>query len=296
MSECTRSSITSLRVSVLALIAAAALGACSAEAPASSDADRTLRIAVAKFQHETCTFCPGGDTEIADWIRVRPPFDDEALFESGDFVRGFTARAREYGNVELLPLRSPEGVFGGSSRSWNSEETFEHFAGMIIEDLRSAMPVDGVYLALHGAMAVRNVPRPEAELARRVREIVGPDVPIAGSFDLHGNEDEEFLRWADFSFVTKRYPHYDAYIQGERSARHDHQYRSGRLLPHNGNAEAGHYYADGRPVDRPVPVDGRHGTRPTLGVARAGRLRERLLWISLVGRTGRRSDGPGDDQ
>ena len=219
MSECTRSSITSLRVSVLALIAAAALGACSAEAPASSDADRTLRIAVAKFQHETCTFCPGGDTEIADWIRVRPPFDDEALFESGDFVRGFTARAREYGNVELLPLRSPEGVFGGSSRSWNSEETFEHFAGMIIEDLRSAMPVDGVYLALHGAMAVRNVPRPEAELARRVREIVGPDVPIAGSFDLHGNEDEEFLRWADFSFVTKRYPHYDAYIQGERSAR-----------------------------------------------------------------------------
>jgi len=90
---------------------------------------------------------------------------------------------------------------------------------MIIEDLRAAMPVDGVYLALHGALAVRNVRRPEAELARRVREVMGPGVPIAGSFDLHGNEDEEFLRWADFSFVTKRYPHYDTRIQGERSAR-----------------------------------------------------------------------------
>ena len=79
------------------------------------------------------------------------------------------------------------------------------------------MPVDGVYLALHGAMAVRDVPRPEAEIARRVREIVGPNVPIAGSFDLHGNEDEQFLAWADAAFVTKRYPHYDAFVQGERS-------------------------------------------------------------------------------
>ena len=202
----------------LALVAAV-LGACTSEELDSTDGASTLRIAVAKFQHETCTFCPGGDTNVEDWTRVRPPYDDEALFESGDYVRGFTARIREYGNVELLPLRSPEGVFGGSSRSWNSEEAFEHFADMMIEDLRAAMPVDGVYLALHGAMAVRNVPRPEAELARRVREVVGPDVPIAGSFDLHGNGDEEFLRWADFSFVTKRYPHYDAYIQGGRAAR-----------------------------------------------------------------------------
>ena len=68
-------------------------------------------------------------------------------------------------------------------------------------------------------MAVRDVPRPEAEIARRFREIVGPDVPIAGTFDLHGNEDAEFLEHADFAFVTKRYPHYDAYIQGERAAR-----------------------------------------------------------------------------
>ena len=89
----------------------------------------------------------------------------------------------------------------------------------MLDELREAMPVDGVYLALHGAMAVRNVARPEAEIARRMREIVGPDVPIVASFDLHGNEDEEFLRYANMSFVTKRYPHYDSTIQGGRSAR-----------------------------------------------------------------------------
>ena len=93
------------------------------------------------------------------------------------------------------------------------------------------MPVDGVYLALHGAMAVRDVPRPEAEIARRFREVVGADVPIAGSFDLHGNEDEEFLRWADFAFVTKRYPHYDARLQGERAARALVRTMRGQYLP-----------------------------------------------------------------
>ena len=33
----------------------------------------SFRVAVAAFQHETCTFCPGGDTEIEDWTRLRPP-------------------------------------------------------------------------------------------------------------------------------------------------------------------------------------------------------------------------------
>ncbi len=184
-----------------------------------STSEAPLRIAVAKFQHETCTFCPGGDTEVDDWLRASEPLGGEALLSSGAYIRGFTKRAREFGAVELVPLTSPIGVFGGSSRSWNTRETFEHFLDQMIQELEAAMPVDGVYLALHGAMAVRDVPRPEAEIARRFREVVGPDVPIAGSFDLHGNEDEEFLRWANFAFVTKRYPHYDSYIQGERSAR-----------------------------------------------------------------------------
>jgi microcystin degradation protein MlrC len=89
---------------------------------------------------------------------------------------------------------------------------------IIIKDLESKMPVNGVYLALHGAMGVRDVPRPEAEIAKRIRKLVGDKVPIVASFDLHGNEDEEFLKWANASLVTKRYPHFDSFLQGSRSA------------------------------------------------------------------------------
>ncbi|MEM7503421.1 MAG: M81 family metallopeptidase [Pseudomonadota bacterium] len=211
-----------LRALCFALIATV-LTSCEQQAAqtpvaAQGPAVETLRLAVARFQHEACTFCPGGDVTIEDWTRIRPPDQGEAVLTAGSYVAGFTLAAREYQGVELVGLESPAGVFGGSSRAWSTEETFDHFMDVMLEDLREAMPVDGIYLALHGAMAVRNVPRPEAEIARRFREVVGPDVPIVGSFDLHANEDEEFLRWANMAFTTKRYPHYDTTIQGGRSA------------------------------------------------------------------------------
>ncbi len=178
-----------------------------------------LRVAVAQFSHETCTFCPGGDTTIEDWTRLGPVLKGDDLLSSGGSIGGFVSVAGDYHDVKLVGLSSPGEVFGGSSRSWNTKETFDHFMGLMLEDLRAAMPVDGVYLSLHGAMAVRHVPRPEAEIARLVREVVGPDVPIAATFDLHGNEDKAFLEQANFAFVTKRYPHYDTRLQGERAAR-----------------------------------------------------------------------------
>jgi len=195
-----------------------------------TDAD-PYRIAIARFQQETCTFCPGGDTDIERWTRLRPPYRGDEIFEADSYIAGFVARAREYGGVDLIGLESPADVFGGSSASWITQETFEHFMQGILRDLRAAQPVDGVYLALHGAMGVRNVPRPEAEIARRVREVVGPGVPIVATFDLHGNEDEEFLRYADMAFVVKRFPHYDAYIQGERAARMLIRTMRGEFLP-----------------------------------------------------------------
>jgi microcystin degradation protein MlrC len=52
-----------------------------------------------------------------------------------------------------------------------------------------------------------------------VRAAIGPAAFIAGTFDPHGNEDEEFLRHANMAFAGKYFPHYDSYLQGERAAR-----------------------------------------------------------------------------
>jgi microcystin degradation protein MlrC len=194
-------------------------------------ARRDLRVAVIQYEHETCTFCPGGDTRIEDWTRYRPYLKGEEVLRSGSYIAGFVHEMDLREEVALVGINSPDQVFGGSSRSWNSKESFEHFMEIIMGDLRKKMPVNGVYLALHGAMAVRDVPRPEAEIARRIRQVVGDGVPIVATFDLHGNEDGEFLKWADASFVTKRYPHYDAFLQGERSARLLYRIMRGNYVP-----------------------------------------------------------------
>ncbi len=210
---------------VLSLLPALLLVSCgeaetagvSVQSPADGEA---FRVAVARFSHETCTFCPGGDPGIEDWTYSGPPRVGDEVLEGGSYVGGFVDQAREFPDLELLGLPSPRGVFGGSSRSWNQEEVFDHFVGGMLEELEAILPVDGVYLSLHGAMAVRNIARAEAEMARRFREVVGPDVPIVATFDLHGNQDTEFLQWADGAFVTKRFPHYDSYRQGQRAARY----------------------------------------------------------------------------
>lgn len=177
------------------------------------------RIAVMQLRHETVTFLPN-ETTREDFIYPGSPAAGEALLRTqpkGD-MGGFVKVAREYG-AELVGIESPGMPETGIGSGWVTRDAYEHFTGRMLAELRAQGAFDGVYLALHGAMAVHGIARPEAELARRVREVVGSKAVIAGTFDPHGNEDAEFLRHANLAFAYKYYPHYDAHLQGERAAR-----------------------------------------------------------------------------
>jgi len=175
------------------------------------------RIAVASFFHETCTFCPR-PTGIDEFEYYGPPLEGDSVLSSNDYIRGFVDRVREYGGVELTGIRSPRDAKGGSSGSWITQKAFDKYTGLMAEDLEEKGPFDAVMLSLHGAMAVKDLLKPEAEIVRRIREVVG-DIPIFVTLDLHANEDEELALAADAVFIVKRYPHYDKYLQGERAGR-----------------------------------------------------------------------------
>jgi len=181
---------------------------------------QSIRIAVLHFSHETVTFLKN-DTTIDDFIYPGSPARGEALlqFDPKSYMGGFVKMAREFDGVELVGIESPWWPKTSIGSGWVTNEAFETFTGRMIAELEASGPFDGVYLCLHGAMAVRGVARPEAELARRVRDVVGRKAFIAATFDLHGNEDEEFLKQADMAFAVKYFPHYDGYLQGERAAR-----------------------------------------------------------------------------
>jgi microcystin degradation protein MlrC len=203
--------------SAFLVLSAALLASCTSPPPPAAQ-PKPVKIAVATFSHETCTFCPD-PTGIPEWEFYGPPVRGDEILQEGGYIGGFVKASKEYDGVQLVGILSPRDAKGGSSGSWITQEAFDKYTNGFAEDLKAQGPVDGVYLALHGAMAVTGVPKPEAEIVRRVRKVVGT-VPIVITYDLHANEDHELLEAADGAFIVKRYPHYDAALQGERAMRY----------------------------------------------------------------------------
>lgn len=115
---------------------------------------------------------------------------------------------------ELVPLlwcsAQPSGAV--------EREAYETITGMILEDLQAALPVDAVYLDLHGAMVAEHAEDGEGELLRRVRALIGNDIPIYITLDLHANISEAMVKRADYLHSYRRYPHTDMAESGRQTA------------------------------------------------------------------------------
>ncbi|MEM9047136.1 MAG: M81 family metallopeptidase [Pseudomonadota bacterium] len=174
------------------------------------------RIALAGFQHETNTFAPGradlAAFERADsWpglLTGAAVIDDTRGLNLP--IAGAAAAARD---AELVPIlwcaAEPCGPV--------TDQAFDEIAGRIEAGLRAAGPLDGLYLDLHGAMVSESHPDGEGALLRRLRAVLGPDLPIAVSLDLHANISETMVREANIVTVFRTYPHLDMAETGARA-------------------------------------------------------------------------------
>ena len=177
------------------------------------------RIVIGGFQHETNTFAPtkaGLDafTRVGSWPAL---ITGEGLFDAvagiNLSVAGFIDAARAAGH-DLVPT-----TWAAASPSAHvTDAAFEHIAGLIVDGVRAALPADAVYLCLHGAMVTESYEDGEGELVRRVRELVGPDLPVVASLDLHGNITRACFDHATAMVAYVTYPHVDMADTGRRTA------------------------------------------------------------------------------
>ncbi len=86
---------------------------------------------------------------------------------------------------------------------------FESFRDTILADLTAALPVDIILLSLHGAMIADGYDDCEGELLGQIRELVGPEVIIAGLLDPHAHLTEAMMQAASILVAYKEYPHID---------------------------------------------------------------------------------------
>jgi microcystin degradation protein MlrC len=176
------------------------------------------RIGIGGFQHETNTFAPHLATltafrEVAAFPRL--PLGDAVVTEVEGLnipIAGFIEAARSRGH-QLLPTAWAMAV----PSSYVTDEAFEHITGKIVDGLRKQLPLDAVYLCLHGAMVTESHQDGEGELLRRVRALVGPDVPVVASLDLHCNTTEAMIDCTDALVAYRTYPHVDMAETGARA-------------------------------------------------------------------------------
>ncbi|MFC0217759.1 M81 family metallopeptidase [Pseudochelatococcus lubricantis] len=179
----------------------------------------TRRIGVAGFLHETNTFAPS-PARMGDFIQGGGymPFarGADVIVRSRGInlgIAGAIAYAQEQG-WEVVPV-----LWAGAIPSAPVEAAaYEAIAGEIVAGIRDAGPLDGVFLDLHGAMVAEHEDDGEGALLSRVREAIGPRVPVAVALDLHGNITARMFEAADAMVGFRTYPHIDMADTGRRAA------------------------------------------------------------------------------
>ncbi len=153
-----------------------------------------MRIAFGGIHTECSTYNPVFAQE-KDFLVLR----GEELLASDRF-----AFLNDY-KATFVPLLHARAIPGGPV----ARETYESFKAEFCERLEAAMPIDGLYLAMHGAMFVEGLEDAEGDWITAARQIVGDDCPITASYDLHGNVTQRIIDALNMFSTYRTAPHID---------------------------------------------------------------------------------------
>lgn len=179
------------------------------------------RIAVGAFLHETNTFAPTKAT-YQDFVHgggwpsmAHGPDVLKVMRKINVGLAGFV-EAAEANDWKLVPTISA----AASPSAHVTTDAFERVMKDMVDGIAKAGPIDAVYLDLHGAMVTEAHDDGEGEILARVRKVIGPDLPLVASLDLHANVSPEMIAHADALIAYRTYPHIDMADTGRACARH----------------------------------------------------------------------------
>lgn len=179
---------------------------------------KNMKVLVAGYQHETNTFAP----TRADWAAFNRGDDFPAFVHGQAMLDRLTGVNLPVGGfIDAAKTRGwqlvPGSWCGASPSSYVTQDAFERMSASIMADV-SKGGFDAVYLDLHGAGVAEHVDDTEGELIMRIRRVVGKDIPIVASLDLHANVTQRMLQQADALVAYRTYPHIDMAATGELAA------------------------------------------------------------------------------
>lgn len=175
-----------------------------------------MRIAIGQFMEESNTF-----------VRQRADLDHfraTQLLLGEEIVARLRGTRSEVGGfldvlgpagAEIVPTVAANAVSSGPV----TRAAFVEVRDALLGGLRAAGRLDGVLLALHGAMVLEDAPDGEGELLAAVRNAIGPAVPLVATLDLHATITPRMVEAADALVGYDTYPHVDLHETGMKGAR-----------------------------------------------------------------------------
>ncbi|TQJ29891.1 M81 family metallopeptidase [Microbacterium sp. SLBN-146] len=165
-----------------------------------------MRIGITGFGAESSTFSTSimraDDFSVHRGRRQLDLYDLAGWFPDAD-------------DIEWLPTVRAHGGAGGPV----DPDAFDAFADEIVERLTAIVPLEGLYIDLHGAAHIDGRDGAEEELLRRIRAVVGDDTVISMSMDTHGNFSRELAESVDLAVCFRHAPHIDSGEIRERAVR-----------------------------------------------------------------------------
>ncbi len=175
-----------------------------------------MRVAIAEFKQESNTFVPR-PTTFADFEAWHDWRGRDAIANSADTnveLAGFIDVLAAAG-IEIVPILATFAMSGGRV----TPETYRELLGTLLDGLRDAGLLDGVLLALHGAMVTDDDDDPDGTTISAVRDLIGPDIPLVVTMDLHANVTRLIAEKADVIVGFRTSPHVDQRDTGQRGAK-----------------------------------------------------------------------------
>jgi microcystin degradation protein MlrC len=188
----------------------------------------TFRVGVGGIVHETNTYAVEtlGPTDLDAFAQVAG--DDLLRVHRGTrtCIGGMIDAAADLG-AELVPLwwssAQPSGtVSAGAYRAMRTS---------LLDAITAAGPLDALALDLHGGGVAEEAEDLEADLGRAVRRLVGPDLPVVVTLDLHANVSDAMADVFDVMIGYHLYPHTDQWERGDEAMRLLPRLLDGSLRP-----------------------------------------------------------------
>lgn len=174
-----------------------------------------MRIAVGQIWQETNTLNPCPTTrEDFELFGVSRGAEMVSAMAHTNELGGFIQSLRQWADApEIVGLARLPAWPGGLITT----DAYEWIADEMATAVDRAMPVDGVLLALHGAMAADGYPDVEGSILHRFRQRIGDHVPLVVTLDLHANITPQMADSADAMVLYHCMPHVDIQDTGVRA-------------------------------------------------------------------------------